>query len=78
MNDNPPIITINPIGSTVLEKVKGEREYHQLIISEAVPVGTLLAAITVSDRDEHDEERIDCTSSSHHFLVEPIDPGAFI
>ena len=59
MNDNPPIITLSIPSSMSTSELSGSNS-KMLAISEAVPIGTFLAAITAIDFDEIDGTKILC------------------
>ena len=63
LNDNPPSVTLSIPSSIYASSMSGSFSTlagHTLEISEAVPIGTFLAAITVSDQDEPNGTLIHC------------------
>ena len=63
LNDNPPSVTLSIPSSIYASSMSGSFSTlagHTLEIIEAVPIGTFLAAITVSDPDEQNGTLIHC------------------
>ena len=63
VNDNPPTLTLSTTSSSSTVgtfDVFFNSSSQAIEVSEALPIGTILAAITVSDADEVDGAKIAC------------------
>lgn len=84
VNDNPPTVTIS-IPSSIrvsssLRESFSKPSGHTLEISESAPIGTFLAAVTVSDLDESEGAGIVCdlisdTNARQNFQLEFLEEG---
>lgn len=83
LNDNHPVVTLSIpsiSSSSTASDLESKSDGQTLAISEAIPIGTYLAAITVSDADEMNGTGIECElhvdeSDKHIFHLDRLESG---